>query len=172
MQCVALCMEDCLVPTGNCCKLDFQHMTNMCFIWLGFLRKTCVLGKYSWTTFWHIDMSKKVQIQNDTLAAPPAWPEVAWQCFETRTGVLTHGTCVSFWQLTQKLWHMFCALPLPGGKYLNKTISKRFIIILTINELNLVCIYLSLSSTRFHPSSFDNLRKYAKKSNVLGSFFK
>jgi hypothetical protein len=37
------------------------------------------------------------------------------------------------------------------------------IVILSSNEVNLVCIYLSLSSTRFHPSFFGNVKKCTKK---------
>ena len=175
MQCVALCMEDFRpVPSGSCCKLKFQHMTSItCLIlhltgW-GFWEETSVLGRYSWIehNFWH--MSKKC---NFKMTAPPAWPEVAWQCFEARTGFLTHGTCANFWQLTHKLWHLFCALPLPGGKYVNTIISKMFQVIeqlkLLLNYIALVCVYLFLSSTRFHLSSFNNWRKYAKK-NFLGN---
>lgn len=162
---VALCMEDFRpVPSGSCCKLKFQHMTSItCLIlhltgW-GFWEETSVLGRYSWIehNFWH--MSKKC---NFKMTAPPAWPEVAWQCFEARTGFLTHGTCANFWQLTHKLWHLFCALPLPGGKYVNTIISKMLSNRATETIIELysssLCLFVFIQHS-FSPVVFQQLKK-------------
>ena len=162
---VALCMEDFRpVPSGSCCKLKFQHMTSITCLILhltgrGFWEETSVLGRYSWIehNFWH--MSKKC---NFKMTAPPAWPEVAWQCFEARTGFLTHGTCANFWQLTHKLWHLFCALPLPGGKYVNTIISKMLSNRATETIIELysssLCLFVFIQHS-FSPVVFQQLKK-------------
>jgi hypothetical protein len=101
MQCVALYMEDfCPVPVGNCCKIDFQHMTSiMCLIlhftgW-GFWGGTIVLGRYSWIehNFWH--MSHLQENANSK-----------WHA--RRSTCLTWGCMAMFWSKDRgsDTWHL------------------------------------------------------------------